>query len=621
LSLALPSNNLLSAIAVFALGTGYFPLLAQELQLPPRPETAPTGSQFVKQITSLPLAQREQQIIAQVSLGNVPKFLRSLQPVQVTNSLNGITNAATFYVTPDYLAIGSDEDYFLAPISPETGQILADQLKCLLPTRKMVDDIYAAAPLKLIPAPIPPSPAMTSVEVFNQHNSIVRTQRLEQLKLYPLGTLVAGHQKDVVVSSRLTNAPGKVAIYGWHQTNGNPIQPLYLGHASSWVDYSQCTRLVLQDIIVNGKPNTLSAALADPSLAPLFSDEGPIPNPRYLDKKPLSPTIHSLADFEKAPFFNERTASFTIDHGVKIHINAPAQEALASKQKTRLIFYALPNGNTTAQTIGKSSDPTEDWHFNIQHIGAQTRFLRELMPDTAVIIVYLENELLSWPSWRKQFGDKSIPQIISGVQKIISRPETEIVLSGHSGGGSFIFGYLNSLNSIPNEIVRIAFLDSNYAYDPSLGHKYKLVNWLSATSSHFLSVLAYDDASALLDGKSFVSARGGTWGRSHAMLNDLGEMFPFVTKTNSQLETHTALDGRIQFLLKPNPERKIYHSIQVELNGFIQAMLSGTPLEGKNYEYFGPRSYSKWIPPAETPSSNSFPANSPASLKSDSAPQ
>jgi hypothetical protein len=108
-------------------------------------------------------------------------------------------------------------------------------------------------------------------------------------------------------------------------------------------------------------------------------------------------------------------------------------------------------------------------------------------------------------------------------------------------------------------------------------------------------VLAYNDAVALLDGKSFVSEKGGTWGRSHAMLQDLAQSFTFTSRTNGTLQTHTALDGRIQFLLTENPERKILHTVQVERNGFIHAMLSGTPNEGEGYKYFGERTYERWI--------------------------
>ena len=121
----------------------------------------------------------------------------------------GTTNSATFYATPDYLAVGSDEDYFLIPISPNTAQRIADALGCSLPTPKMVDEIYAAAEVKLAPAPIPPTPAMTTVPVFSNHNAIVRAQRAEQLQAHPLGALVAGHQKDVVISAKLAVGPGQ----------------------------------------------------------------------------------------------------------------------------------------------------------------------------------------------------------------------------------------------------------------------------------------------------------------------------------------------------------------------------------------------------------------------------
>jgi hypothetical protein len=113
-------------------------------------------------------------------------------------------------------------------------------------------------------------------------------------------------------------------------------------------------------------------------------------------------------------------------------------------------------------------------------------------------------------------------------------------------------------------------------------------------------VLAYNDAVALLNGKSFVSAAGGTWGKSHAMQRDLAEDLKFTTQTNAQFQRFSALDGRVQFILKENPEKKIYHTVQVERNGFIHSMVSGTPDEGIGYDYFGPRAYLKWIQPEPT---------------------
>jgi hypothetical protein len=157
------------------------------------------------------------------------------------------------------------------------------------------------------------------------------------------------------------------------------------------------------------------------------------------------------------------------------------------------------------------------------------------------------------------------------------------------------FGYLNAIRKIPDDVVRIAFLDSNYDYNSSLGHDDMLAQWLSSSNRHFMCILAYDDAAALLNGKPFVSAEGGTWGRSHAMLNDFSSRFKFTSRTDGGLETCSALDGRLRFLLKENPDHQILHTVQVEHNGLIHATVSGTSNEGRGCQYLGRRAYASWI--------------------------
>ncbi len=322
-----------------------------------------------------------------------------------------------------------------------------------------------------------------------------------------------------------------------------------------------------------------------------------------------------FSGFHDSGQFNERIASFTFNPEIKIHINAPTISAFTKGKKILLVFFTLPNGNTTEQTIGRKLQPGDDWHFDIQHIGAQTRFLREMLKDRVIVVAYLEAEMKSWPAWRKKHGDGKIPEIISTVREVVrplSRPAAtlspsdgerdrvrgaseDIVLSGHSGGGSFIFGYMNAVEKIPDDVTRIAFLDSNYAYN-STNHLAKLTAWLKRSKQHRLCVLAYNDAVALLNGKSFVSAEGGTWGRSRAMLKDLGATFKFSNQQlGDGLEKVSALDGQILFLLKENPEKKIFHTVQVERNGFIHSMVFGTKNESKGYEYFGERAYVEWI--------------------------
>lgn len=613
-------------------------VLAQTLNLPPRATNAPSGSDFIRKISSLDFPRREQMVVEEVFAGNIPTFQRKFCPVNVTNTTDHTTNIATFFASPDYLAVGSDVDYFLTPISPNIAQHIADKLGCVLPTRKMTDAIYAAAEVKLVPSPIPPTAAMTTVPMFARINETVRAQRMALTNLFPLGALVAGDKKDVVISARLATATNKVAIYGWHQTNDVAIQPLYLGHTTAWVDYSHGIRFISQTILVNGEKTFVAEVLADRKLCGLISDEGVIKNARYPTNlggtgfqpvvsgvppetdgtRGLQPTasnnftppapgeIRRDARFTNANWnawpekfsattnFGEWTREIKLPDEVRIVINAPAKETFSPDKPVLLVFYALPNGNTIEQTIGKQLQPGDDWHYNIQHIGAQTRWLRQVITNKTIVVAYLEAGKLSWPAWRKTHNDQRIAEILDHVRGIFSANKTEVVLASHSGGGSLMFGYLNAVKQITDDVKRLAFLDSNYAYNRT-NHADKLKNWLAAAPENRMCVLAYQDYLGLLDGKPFVSEAGGTWGRSQLMLEDLKQQFQFTSRTNAALKNFSALNGRVEFLLKENPEHKIFHTVQVERNGFIHALLSGTTDAGKGYEYFGERAYTHWI--------------------------
>jgi hypothetical protein len=564
-------------VSVFALD-----VRAAELPMAERPADAPGGSEFAKRIAEMGFRERERLAFAEVQRGNVPLFWRKFVEVKVEAG----GNRAMYRVSPDYVPIGSDEDYFLMPLSPLTAQAIADALGCVLPTRKMVDDIYRNAEVKLAPENIPPSAAMTTAPVFAQHNESVRARRAAEVPKHPLGALVAGHKKDVVLTPSLAKAPGKVAIYGWHRPDGRPIQPLYAGHTANWVDYSHGIRLVAREMEVNGAVTKVESVLADGALSPLLSDEGAFPLPRY---------AAPVAELKPAP--GEVIEKLTFEPGVRVVINQPAALDREREKPVRLILYALPNGNTIEQTIGHRTMPGEDWHYDIQHIGAQTRWLRERLPDVHVAVAYLECSERSWPAWRKKHDpeDKRIAEMVGALRERFSGRRLGLVLTGHSGGGSFTFGYLNGIEEIPSDIERIAFLDSNYAYDSAKGHDAKLARWLASSAQPRLCVMAYHDNIALLNGKTFVSEKGGSWGRSLAMQKDLATHFEFTAQPDAEWQRYFAGDGRIQFLLRENPAKAILHTRIVEWNGFIHAMLTGTPLENRGYTYFGPRAYDRWL--------------------------
>src|SRR2546426_9921336 len=85
-TMALGSQRLVTLWS-FLICHSSFLLHAQTLNLPPRRLGAPTGTQFVKIISLMSLAERENWICAQVLSGNVPNFLRVLVPVHISANL------------------------------------------------------------------------------------------------------------------------------------------------------------------------------------------------------------------------------------------------------------------------------------------------------------------------------------------------------------------------------------------------------------------------------------------------------------------------------------------------------------------------------------------------------
>ena len=189
---------------------------------------------------------------------------------------------------------------------------------------------------------------------------------------------------------------------------------------------------------------------------------------------------------------------------------------------THLVIYALPNGNTIAQTIGCAQAEGRDWHFYIQHIGAQTRRLRTLMKDRNLVVAYVEAGGRSWPTWRRKQEDSGA-KIVALVDSIRGKlpGEPSVSLVAHSGGGSLIFGFLNQCDPVPDWIERIVFLDADYGYDETEHHGDKFIAWLNASPKHHLGVVAYDDRRIKVNGKLVVGPTGGTYRRSHDMAERL----------------------------------------------------------------------------------------------------
>jgi hypothetical protein len=242
----------------------------RRLSLPERPAESPTGSQFLQQIVPLSRQDREAAILKEVTRGNIPQFLRTLKPIRVDHTHHGEKQTAIYFVTSDYLAIGTDDDFLRIPMTPQTALAIGRAARAGLITRKISDDIFSAAELKLNPQPMTKDRDMAAT--FGEHHRLIEEQRGQK----PLDRLIVGIKKDVVLSNRLREKPHKVAIYGWHYPHGQPIQPLYVGHVDWYVDYSHGVRLIADEMLIDGEPHRVIDVLKHPRWHVLLSDEGPL---------------------------------------------------------------------------------------------------------------------------------------------------------------------------------------------------------------------------------------------------------------------------------------------------------------------------------------------------------
>lgn len=241
----------------------------RSISFPPPTPASITGSAFYRLADTLNWPQRDSLAFAAFEAGSIPSFLKKFQPVKISvvDSITKSRMNAVIYVSPDYFSIGNDEDWCRVPLTPMTAQKIADRLDCFLPTRKIVDEVYAASVVKLSPEPL--TKARDSSPTMYLHHQLIEVQRQGRKGL------ISGIKKDVVITGLLTRGAkmNRVAIYGWHKPDGKPIQPLYTGHVNWYVDYSHGIRLVYRKIKVDSRWMDYTDILKDPRLKQLICDE------------------------------------------------------------------------------------------------------------------------------------------------------------------------------------------------------------------------------------------------------------------------------------------------------------------------------------------------------------
>lgn len=241
----------------------------------------PPATDLIKAYTNSPTVQsREKLIYEHIKQGASPSFVHNTTKLTIQKD----SNTLEIEVYNDYFSVGDDSSYLRIPMLPKTAQAVADMFNCCLPTRKTVNEIWNRAPVKLAPKPYAPKvgdPSRSSTKAYVAINEAIVAQLLRQGVQGQTNILVAGHKKDIVVCKSLQRNKDKLFIYGWHELNGKPIQPLSDAHAGNYVDYSHGVRLIKNQCVLNGIQTTIKEVLKSPVYCVLLSDEGPLVDPSY----------------------------------------------------------------------------------------------------------------------------------------------------------------------------------------------------------------------------------------------------------------------------------------------------------------------------------------------------
>lgn len=240
--------------------------------IPRRPGSAASGSAVMASAGNGSGSGRDNRMVQEALAGNIPSHIRDLHPVTFNGTAGGRSVEVTICVTPDYLAIGSDSDHVRVPLGLPAALRVAEAFDMMLPTTTMVDAIYQQADVRVAPSPMTPGSSMSSTNYFVRHNETIEGQ-FSRAGVRD-GMLVAGHKKDLVLANRLSRNPGRVAIYGWHRTNGRAIQPLSTVHGEYYADYSHGIRLVSRTAYVDGRAVDLRELLTDERYAGFLNSDG-----------------------------------------------------------------------------------------------------------------------------------------------------------------------------------------------------------------------------------------------------------------------------------------------------------------------------------------------------------
>lgn len=236
-----------------------------------KPQATLTAWDFLDTLPGHDRWEIDEMVISAVCDGQVPDELRSFRRISYVRD----GHVVELWVLPDYVSVGTSEDYCRMPMGPIGAQRIADSLNCCLPTAFLVDRINDVAEGHLDIFPFRPYQSRNEFPyIFADSNNAIKA--LYKAYGYKFGQFISGLKKDIVYTVEIEDNPKyarNVAIYGWHHPDGHPQQPLFVRHGNFYADYSHGARMIYRAMTIDGEEHDLKEVMCDPELFRLVSDE------------------------------------------------------------------------------------------------------------------------------------------------------------------------------------------------------------------------------------------------------------------------------------------------------------------------------------------------------------
>jgi hypothetical protein len=254
---------------------------------------------------------REQALYEQLVSGNIPWHLRRFTKVsQSLKDKKGVAHEVTYWVMPDYVAVGSSSDYVTVPIGGVMAQRVADAFGCVLPTAKIVWDLLEkydtrlrfrlrARPYWRLADPKErdrvsaedkvkyDGKEQASTWAYVEYSDAMqeRIRAVLRERELPRWTLITGYRKEVVISKALESDKRKLDFFGgwrgkdqqqklWQGTP--PGLADHGGHEATFADYSHGVRLVRRRVVIDGQDHDIRRVLSDPVLGAMLDLQAPV---------------------------------------------------------------------------------------------------------------------------------------------------------------------------------------------------------------------------------------------------------------------------------------------------------------------------------------------------------